>query len=80
MKKILLLSLAVAGLATTASAQYKPGGSETYKDGYKIEFLWANTDATALGGCRVGTGTNDKFYLIDYENGTLKVYDELGFV
>lgn len=80
MKKILLLSIAVAGLSTAASAQYKPGGSETYKDGYKIEFLWANTDATALGGCRVGTGVNDKFYLNDYANGTVKVYDELGFV
>lgn len=80
MKKFLLATLAVAGLSTAASAQYTPGGTQIFKDGYKLEFLWANTDATTLGGCRVGTGTNDKFYLNDYANGTVKVYDELGFV
>ena len=82
MKKLFLLSLAVAGAATSAMAadEYVTGGVATYKEGYKLEVLWGNTEMVGNASCRVGTGTNDRFFLNDYANGTVKVYDEMGFV
>lgn len=81
MKKLFLLGLAAAMATGTFSANAGDYGVQTFKPGLKLEVVWANAnDAKTLAGCRVGTGANNKFYLNDYANGTVKVYDELGFV
>ncbi len=81
MKKLFLLGLAAAMATGSFSANAGDYGVQTFKPGLKLELVWANAnDAKTLAGCRVGTGTNNKFYLNDYANGTVKVYDETGFV
>lgn len=82
MKKFFLLSLAATLAAGTAAAQeeYVPGGVQTFRDGTDLEVVWTSLAASGQGGCRVGTGANDKFYLNDYATGVVKVYNKDGFV
>ncbi len=81
MKKLFLLSLAVASAATMASAQdFVSGGTQIFKDGYKLSVEWGNVDMLGDATCRVGTGTNDKFFLNDYAAGTVKIFGQKGLI
>ncbi|GEM_PF-4865248 len=82
MKKFFLLTAAVAGVATMANAaEYFPGSTKAFKDGYTLEQIWgAVPDGIAYPAVRTGIGVNDKFYLMDHAAGNVKVYDKSGFV
>ena len=82
MKKLFLLTAAVAGAATMASAaDYFPGSTKAFKSGYTLEHVWgAVPDGIAYPAVRTGIGVNDKFYLMDHGAGAVKVYDKSGFV
>ncbi len=84
MKKLLLLSLAIAGAASIASAQdeYKWGGVQNFKpgEGYNLTLEWACLDYVGAGDkCRQGTGANDKFYLSEFGTKNVHVYGPKGF-
>ncbi|MBD5233272.1 MAG: hypothetical protein HDS65_03735 [Bacteroidales bacterium] len=82
MKKLLLLSLAVAGAAGVAVAQddYNPGGIQCFKknQGYDLTLEWASLDCKDKT-YRVGIGANDKFYFNEEGTHNVHVYGPKGF-
>lgn len=86
MKKLLLLSLAVASVAGSAFAgefvaNDKNGYTKTFGEGYSLELVWgAVPDGIDYPAVRTGIGVNDKFYLMDHGAGNVKVYGRKGFI
>ncbi len=79
MKKLLLLSLAVAGAASMASAdEYKSGGTQRFKEGYNLTIEWASLDCVG-SAYRVGMGANNKFFLNETGTNNVHVYGPKGF-
>lgn len=88
MKKLFLLTLAMAGVAGSSfAAEFIAGPEnghtkvfENYK-GYSLELVWgAVPDGIDYPGVRTGIGVNDKFYLMDHAAGAVKVYGRKGFI
>lgn len=86
MKKLFLLSLAVAGAAASSSAaefvaNEENGYTKTFGEGYSLELVWgAVPDGIEYPAIRTGIGVNDKFYLMDHAAGAVKVYGRKGFI
>lgn len=80
MKKILLIGAAAAFAANASGQEYKLGGTQVFKENYSISLVWGNADMVGDNTCRVGTGTNDKFYLNDYSANKVKVFGEKGLI
>ncbi len=86
MKKLFLLSLAVAGIAGSSfAAEFVANGengyTKTFGEGYSLELVWgAVPDGIEYPAVRTGIGVNDKFYLMDHAAGAVKVYGRKGFI
>ncbi|MCH5347258.1 MAG: hypothetical protein J1E63_09120 [Muribaculaceae bacterium] len=84
MKKLLLVSLAVACASGAAFAEYTGGTAAIVGDfknkGYSLSIEWGSDAMLGNANVRAGIGYGDHFYMIDNVANTISVYGQFGFV